>query len=141
MAKGLDEFAELLMRGTAKRFEPRPFYEPHTDSLIFYFRNEPSYSKRITKYLTLFLASRDDRLIGLEIKSVKTITKAIENLGEVAVADPVNVNFQGKTARLHVMAQCAMVSDTEEPLSGRQYEEIVKQTRDVEVDLEGAGAL
>jgi hypothetical protein len=64
---GLERLAELVSR-EPRAFVPRPYYEPETDALIYYFKNEKSYSKRITKYFTVFLSIADDSLIGFEVK-------------------------------------------------------------------------
>jgi hypothetical protein len=82
MATGLDRLAEFLAEAEAREtaFRRRPYYEPETDSLIFYIRDMSSYSKRITKYLTLFLANSDDTLVGIEVKSMKVICRAIETV-------------------------------------------------------------
>lgn len=136
MAIGLEEFAQLLLKAPTRKFDPQPYYESTTDSLIFYFRQEPSYSKRITKYLTVFLASQGDHLVGFEVKSLQTILKAIENLGDVDLADPVTVNFEDKEVSLHVIVRCALVPEHDEPVSGTQYEEIASKVRGVRVPLD-----
>jgi len=51
-------------------FTKSPFYESHTDSLIFYFRDVRSYGKWISSYLTLFLSIEDDSLVGIEISGL-----------------------------------------------------------------------
>jgi len=48
-------------------FISAPFYEKHTQCLIWYFRDERSYGKWIDEYLTLFLSVEDDSLVGIEI--------------------------------------------------------------------------
>ena len=65
------ELGELLKEGVHGPFRPEPFYEPATDSLIYYERDERSYAKRISRHLTVFLSVQDDTLVGVEIKGVK----------------------------------------------------------------------
>lgn len=75
MAVGLGEFADLLSNAELGEFEARPYYEPETDAVIFYFRNERSYSKRITRYFTIFLSIDDDSLVGFEVTGIRGGTK------------------------------------------------------------------
>lgn len=92
MATGLDGLAGYLKNAQLGEFKPEPFYESKTDCLIYYHRNTPSYSRRINKYLTVFLADEDDTLVGIEIKGFSIIMKAVEGLGTVAVSEPVKVD-------------------------------------------------
>lgn len=67
---GLNDLAQYLKDAKPGSFQAQPYYEPETDSLIYYFRDEQSYSKRITKHLTLFLSCNDDSLVGCEMKGI-----------------------------------------------------------------------
>lgn len=75
----LKEFASFLkeMRPTGE-FVAKPFYEPRTDSLIFYARNVSSYGKRLNQLLTLFLSNEDHSLVGCELKGVKRLLKRVD---------------------------------------------------------------
>jgi hypothetical protein len=135
-AGGLNNLAELLSR-EPRPFEPRPYYESLTDSLIYYFRNEKSYSKRITKYFTVFLSCEDDSLVGIEVKSLKTIMKAIADLGEVDVVEPpIKASLQGQEVALRVIAHCALTPEPETPVSGAYYDELEAHTRGVRIRLD-----
>ena len=70
MATGLDDLASHLKATELAEFAPTPYYEPETDSLILYFRDESSYSKRVTEYLTVFLDNSDNSLVGIEVTGV-----------------------------------------------------------------------
>lgn len=61
-----DRFIDAI---TAPRlpFNPLPFYESATDSLIVYMRDEKSYAKQVSQRVTLFLAIADDSLVGFEL--------------------------------------------------------------------------
>lgn len=48
----------------------KPFYEPCTDSFIFYLRNVRSFERQISKHLTLFLANDDESLVGFELSGL-----------------------------------------------------------------------
>ena len=66
MATGL---ANFLMQDSPA-FNPKPYYEKHTDSLLFYFEDKRSFGRRINQYLTVFLAIDDHALVGFEIKRI-----------------------------------------------------------------------
>ena len=69
--------AQFLKSEPSVPFTPIPFWEPETDSLIFYFKNEPSYSRRLNPLMTVFLSARDDRMVGCEVKGIKRILDRI----------------------------------------------------------------
>jgi hypothetical protein len=73
MAENQHGLAQFLTEETVEEFTPTPYWEPETDSLIFYFKDEPSYSKRINDLATVFLSAIDDQLVGFEIKGIKRI--------------------------------------------------------------------
>ncbi|MBN2474726.1 MAG: hypothetical protein JXB62_08965 [Pirellulales bacterium] len=133
MAIGLGEFAKRLAATSLGEFESRPFYEPKSDSLIWYLRDTRSHNKRITQYLTFFLSVEDDSLVGFEVKSVKTIMKAIEDLGEVDLAKPVEVNIDGAQMSMQVIVRCALVTGHETPFSGEDWEQLEAVTKDLMV--------
>ncbi|MBW3600831.1 MAG: hypothetical protein KY475_26640 [Planctomycetes bacterium] len=131
MAIGLDAFAEHLKSTTLGDFEPRPYYEAETDSLIYYARHERSYAHRINKHLTVFLAMKDKSLVGIEIKGVNTILKAIEDLGDIEIAPPVQVKDEdGQVIDLSIMVRCALVP---QPESEPDYGALNEATRGVMV--------
>lgn len=70
-----------ILNSDSVAFEQKPFYEPITDSILMYFRNERSYAKRISKHFTLFVSNEDDSLVGFEIKGVYDICRALESEG------------------------------------------------------------
>jgi hypothetical protein len=132
MADGRASLAEYLKGDCVGAFRPECFYESKTDSLIYYGRNVPSYSNRVNKYLTLFLADEDDALVGFEIKGLSIITKAIEDLGYVEVADPVAVgDGDGATVDLSVVVRCSLVVCDESV--GEHYEPLEKLSRGVKI--------
>ena len=140
MATGLNgsAFAEHLGSLTPDaEFTVKPFHEVETDSLICYFKNTPSFCKRVNNYLTMFLAQSDESLVGIELNGVDTILSAIQDLGDVPMTkEPVMVNREGGdgTMSLAIMVRCALVPDAdEEPISGKCWDELTKATRRVRV--------
>jgi hypothetical protein len=137
MATGLDGFAAHLkqIEENAGEFHAQPYYEPETDSLIFYIRDESAYSKRVTKYFTVFLSNEDDSLVGIEVKGLKVISRAIEDLGEVDLIDPLLVKAEdGESHALSVIVRCALVPEPDEPVTGDQYEQLKKATHGIRVN-------
>lgn len=124
---GLREFADHLKNVTPGEFRAEPFYEPTTDALIYYFQNKPSYSKRINKFLTLFLSDAEDALVGIEVTGLKIIAKAIEDLGPVPVKD------DGHEVDLSVLVRCSLVPPAEEGLDGQRFDDLNAVTRGVKI--------
>ena len=135
MATGLEEFANHLKGVKSGEFKPEPYYESKTDSLIFYRHNTPSYSKRINKYLTVFLSDDGDNLVGVEIKGLSVIMSAVENLGDVEMCDPVSINDDdGTSIDLSVFVRCSLVTDADdEPVKAKHYEELDRVARGVKI--------
>jgi hypothetical protein len=132
MAQGLAEFAEYLKSARPRLgpFKREPYYEPETDSLIYYVRDEPSYSERRNKYLTLFLSSADKSLVGVEVKGIKTIMRAVEDLGPVPV-DSVRVTDEhGDEVDLSVIVRCSLVH---EPVEADEFGRLNDATRGVRI--------
>ncbi len=65
-----EELADFLKTPLGP-FRPDPYYEPHTDSMIYYSRDVPSYAKPIDAHMTLFLSQADDSVVGCEISGCK----------------------------------------------------------------------
>ncbi len=139
MAQGLTNLAEHLNHAlqqcaAAGEFKPAPFYDKADDSLVYYERNIRSYARRVNQFLTFFLACDDDTLVGLKVKSVKTIVKATEGLGAVTLAEPVAIAGEdGEEIDLAVMVRCSLVPSTDEPVSGRDYDQVEKITKGVRI--------
>jgi hypothetical protein len=123
MAAGLNEYFDSL-RSEVGEFTPRPYYEPEGDSLIFYARNEQSYAKRINSLLTLFLSSRDNSLVGCEVKGVQRMLRIAGDFG-VLVHD--------RKLKLGVFLAFALVPPPDDPAM-QQYEDEIRQFEDVELD-------
>jgi len=49
-------------------FKPEPFYDSLTDSLMIYFKDEPSYATVISDNVTLFVS--DTNVVGIEISGI-----------------------------------------------------------------------
>lgn len=58
-------------------FRPFAYYDADSDTLTFYFRNEPDYSKRINKLVTIHLSMGSHELVGCQIKGVRRVVDEI----------------------------------------------------------------
>ena len=55
---------------------------PEEDALMFYFRNDPDYAKRINSRVTIYLSEDTDELVGCQIKGVGHV---LQELGQLDV--------------------------------------------------------
>lgn len=136
MATGLEALAGRLKESCAsgEQFNPEACYEATTDSLIYYHRDVPSYSKRINRYLTVFLSDADESLVGIEIKGLSVISSAVENLGNVKISDPVRVNDEdGESVDLSVFVRCSLVPEPDVPFDANDYAEIERVAKGVRI--------
>lgn len=83
MALTMDEVAEFAETHSPREFRAAPFYERHTDSIILYAKDCPSYASRLNALITVFLSEADDLLVGFEVKGV---TGLIERCRKAGVA-------------------------------------------------------
>lgn len=136
MATGLDEVAEYLTGVELGAFQVRPYHEPETDSLICYFRDEPSISRRINKYVTIFVSRKDKSLVGVELKGVSVILRAVEGLGETGmIEEPIKVNLEGseETVDLDILVNCALISKKFNDVCGDNYTQLSRASEGVKV--------
>ena len=126
MATGLDRYHDFLKKNLENLppFSPRPYYEPEGDSLIFYARDEQSYAKRLNSLLTLFLATKDNTLVGCEVKGVQRLLR---------IAGEFGVIVRDQKIRLGILLAFALAEPAEDP-SLESFEEEFQEYRDVEID-------
>ncbi len=123
------QLAEFLKTECPNSFSPEPFYEYLTDSLIYYIKNERSFSRRINKHFTLFLAMSDRSLVGFEIKGLETICRACESEELNRVAGPITLNAEdGERFSLEVLMKFASLKE-EVVIENCQYEQLRDATR------------
>lgn len=130
----IDNFVAVLKDQNIE-FQPKPFYEPITDSILMYLRNERSYAKRISKHFTLFASNSDDTLVGFEIKGVKDICRAIETDGMRQIVGPIDVLDENGACELSIMLKVATMSPDIE-LTGCEYEKLDRATKGKRLDLD-----
>ena len=64
-------------------FQPTVFYCQESDTLTFYFRDDPDYAKRLGKRVTLYLAVDSAEVVGCQIKGLRHILDTLPNHLEV----------------------------------------------------------
>ena len=65
---------DALLRSVDRpAFRPRPFYSPETDCLYVYLEDGRCYAEEIDRRLTLYRSSKDDRVVGLKIRAVRSL--------------------------------------------------------------------
>ncbi len=112
-----------VLKQELPQFAPNPFYEPITDSLLMYIRDERSYAKRISKHFTIFVSNSDDTLVGFEIKGVTDICKAIGSDGLRQIVGPLAIEDEDGPCELFIMVKVATIA-SEVPLNGSEYESL-----------------
>lgn len=124
----MDSMIEMLQQARSRSFVARPYYEPLSDSLIFYAKRGRSYGKRINNLLTLFLSVDDNKLVGLEIKGVKRIARLAKTYGII-------VEDNRAKMKIGVLVGMAAAEEAETP-EYDQHEPELRQWNDVEVPEE-----
>ena len=140
MASGINEYLAYLKEGIERpgEFTPHPHYCPDADALYFYARDVPSYAKRLNPFVTLFLASEDETLVGVKLKSVRRIVSRLERLNK-----NMNLVVIDHKIKLGILLALALVAPAEDPSLESYEDDLVDSYEDVEVDsdeLIGAGA-
>lgn len=91
-----DLFRDVLGRmkaavsDTPPEFSVRPVYDPHTDSLMVYLADVPSYAKDCGNGVVVLLAANDSRVVGVEISGIAR-----------SVADAAQRMIHGRTPTIH----------------------------------------
>jgi hypothetical protein len=94
--------------GKLPPFSRKPWYERHTDSLIFYFEDTPSYGNRLNQLFTLFLSDSGDRLVGIEIKGFMRLISRMKQGG-------IEILATNKAVRLKKLTDLAYIPEPEMP--------------------------
>ena len=101
----------------------------HLTADDFIFGSHRSHGEILAKSFSAIDKMDDDELIGFEVKSMTTIMRAVEDLGSVGLADPVAVkDSDGGDVQLRVIVRCAIVPEPEEPVTGKNFEELQSHT-------------
>jgi hypothetical protein len=126
MAENLTEYMREL-----EKSEPPPFVVPQVrygeeaDSLLFYFRNDESYARRLDDLVTVFLSLAGDELVGCQVKGLR---RKLKSDGNLCIA----IQREGKLKLglfFHLLA-----FETAKPESRNRLVELGQLTKGMEVD-------
>ena len=126
-----DESAELIAyiksHPPVGGFTPCAYYGPEEDALMFYFRNDPDYAKRINSRVTVYLSEDTDELVGCQIKGVGRV---LDELGQL------DVSIKHGKVKLSVVLLAFMEPMLQRPETRKIYREVYKRATEADVDLE-----
>jgi len=108
-------------------FHPCARYGPEEDALMFYFRNDPDYAKRINSRVTVYLSMDDHEMVGCQIKGVKRV---LDELGAV------DITIKHGRVKLQIVLLALMDSLVEREETRSFYREVLRKAKETDVDLE-----
>lgn len=76
------ELEEYLEANPPRGFEPKPYYEPDSDVLFFFFKEDEAYARRVDDTFTVYLSFKNEEPVGFELKGLKHMMKAAAALGK-----------------------------------------------------------
>jgi hypothetical protein len=118
MATGANDLIQFVEENwPTGEFVPYTQYGAEEDALIFYFRDDPDYAKRLNKRVTVFLAVDSHELVGVQIKGVRSV---LEDIGWFDVA----VNHKGTKLKMLFLAYLGTLD--EDPEARKVYRELFK---------------
>jgi hypothetical protein len=107
-------------------FSPCAYYGPEEDALLFYFRNDPDYAKRINTRVTIYLSEDTDELVGCQIKGVGRV---LHELGQL------DVTIKHGPVQLAIVLLAFMEPMLQRPETRNIYREVYKRAKETEVKL------
>ncbi len=108
-------------------FSPCAYYGAEEDSLMFYFRNDPDYAKRLNSRVTVYLSMEDQELVGCQIKGVGRI---LRELGEL------DLTIRHGRIKLKIVLLAVMAPMVESEDTRQIYRELYRRATETDVDLE-----
>jgi hypothetical protein len=73
----LSDFLAGPLSENSGEFRPRAYYGEEEDALIFYFRNEPDYAKRVNRWITIYRSLKDHQPVGCQIKGYSAVKESL----------------------------------------------------------------
>lgn len=128
-----EELKEYLKERQAEGFQPRPYYSPPGDCVIFYASNERCYAKRINELLTIYMTMEGDRPVGCKIKGVRQLI--LNRFGRL-VKSPEGTAL--KSLMLGGLALSREVEDRAEPWEFDEIADLIEWVHLAEGELQEA---
>lgn len=82
MAK-VNDILTLLESEQTREFRPYVEISKEADAINVYFRPDADYSKRLTDHVTLFLALKDNSIVGCRIKGIRDLLRDLPNFVDI----------------------------------------------------------
>jgi len=108
------------------KFAPCAYYGPEEDALMFYFRNDPDYAKRINSRVTVYLSEDTDELVGCQIKGVRRV---LDELGQL------DLTIKHGGFKLEMVLLAFMEPMLQRPETRNIYREVYRRAKEKEVIL------
>jgi len=119
--------AHIMSHPPIGKFRPCAYYGVEEDALMFYFRDEPDYARRVNSRITIYLSMHDHELVGCQIKGVGRV---LRELGKF------DVTIKHGKVKLQFVLLAFMDSMLEGPETQEVYREVVRRAREKDVELE-----
>jgi hypothetical protein len=121
----VEDLMQFLDGKMAQGFEPRPYYSPDGDFLVFYLREDEAFAERVDDLLTVYRSLETRELVGCKIKGVRRLVETLRNFG-------IFIEPEDKSLRLGLLFLSAAY---ERPPERRHYyEEMGRFSKDVSLD-------
>ena len=111
----------------AAEFRPCAYYGQEEDALLFYFRNDADYAKRISGRVTVYLSMDDHELVGCQIKGVRRV---LDELGEL------DLTIKHGKIKLQIVLLAFMEPMLEHAETREIYREVYRKATESDVELE-----
>ena len=111
-------------------FRPCAYYGPDEDAMMFYFRNDPDYAKRINSRVTIYLSMESNDLVGCQIKGVGRV---LRELGQF------DIEIRHGKIKLKIVLLAFLDRMLELPDTRDVYREVFRRATETDVDLEVPG--
>jgi hypothetical protein len=133
MATGMRELERFVLEGLEQpgEFTPTPYYDDAADVLFFCGKDVPTYAKRLNSLVTLILATSDNSLAGIKLKSVRRL---VEKLGAILRHVDAKASLSGGKLKMNVLLSIATSTPPDDPELISYERELSEQFGDIEID-------
>ncbi len=121
----VEDLMQYLEGKTAQGFEPRPFYSPEGDFLVFYFREDEAFAERVDELLTVYRSMELREFVGCKIKGVRHLVETLRNFG-------VSIEPEDHSLRLSLLFLSAAYDRP--PDRRHYYEELGRFSKNISLD-------
>ena len=116
----------LHSRPMEDQFRPCVYYGPEEDAVMFYFRDDADYAKRMNEWLTLYLSIDSDELVGCQIKGVGRVLEDIGYFG---------VDVTHKKIKLQIVFLAFLGAAADDPVAREYYRKLGEAATETNTEL------